>query len=373
MVDRRRPIRAEFLPADDGAVLIVFRHCRQFLAPELPHGTLHPAEQVDAVGDVADGDLFLRRAGIKRLPHVAADLAVQFAHAVGGARHFEREHRHAKRFLQILRVHPAQAQKFGEGNGQLLPVQLEGVIHQALAEPVVAGLDRRVGGENALLLGGGQGVGQVLPGGHFFADQFQGEKGRVAFVHVEDRRLHAELAQQADAADAEQDFLHHPHRAVAAINARRQIAEMLGVVGMVGVQQIDRHAPDVHAPRLEEDPVHVDLHLQHQRLAVHVQHGFQRHGLRVHQIVKFGLPVVRVDGLLEITFAVEQPDADEAQAEVAGGLGVVAGENAQAAGGNGQRFVEAELGGEIRDGILEQRRRVQMAPGGFAWPDTPRN
>ena len=67
------------------------------------------------------------------------------------------------------------------------PVQ--GIVHQVRAEPVVAGLDRRVGGEDAFRLGLRLGLGKFLPGGHFFADQFQREEGRVAFVHVEDRGL----------------------------------------------------------------------------------------------------------------------------------------------------------------------------------------
>ena len=41
-----------------------------FLPPELTDGTFHPAEQVDAVGDVADGHIVNWRAGIKTLPHV---------------------------------------------------------------------------------------------------------------------------------------------------------------------------------------------------------------------------------------------------------------------------------------------------------------
>ena len=132
---------------------------------------------------------------------------------------------------------------------------------------------------------------------------------------------------------------------------------------MVGVQQIDRHASDVHAPRLETDAVHVDFHVQHERLAVGIQHRLKRRVLRIHQVVKFGLPVVRVDGLLEIAFAVEQTDADEAEAEVAGGFGMVAREDAEAAGRNRQGFVKTEFGGEIGDGILEQLRRVHMTPG----------
>ena len=173
----------------------------------------------------------------------------------------------------------------------------------------------------------------------------------------------AQRAQQAHAADAQQNFLHDARGAVAAINAQGQIAEMLLVLRQVGVEQIDRHAADVDAPGLEDHDVHADFHAADEPLAVGVQHRFHRHVLRVNRIVKFRLPVVGVDRLLEIAFAVEQADADEAEAEVAGGFGVVAGEDAQAAGGDRQRFVEAELGGEIGDGIFVQLRRVLVAPG----------
>ena len=98
--------------------------------------------------------------------------------------------------------------------------------------------------------------------------------------------------------------------------------------------------------------------LQTSAFALGIQHRFERHVLRVNRIVKFRLPVVRVNRLLEITFAVKQTDADKTEAEVAGGFRVVAGQNAQAAGGNGQRFVKTEFRGKIGDRILMQLGRV---------------
>ena len=83
----------------------------------------------------------------------------------------------------------------------------------------------------------------------------------------------------------------------------------------------------------------------------------------VNGVVIFRLPVVGVDRLLEITLAVEQADADETETEVAGGFRVITGQNAEAAGGNWQRFVKAELGGKIGDGIFVQLGRVGMPPG----------
>ena len=63
----------------------------------------------------------------------------------------------------------------------------------------------------------------------------------------------------------------------------------------------------------------------------------------------FLLPAVGVEVLAEVALAVEQADADQRQAEVAGALQVVAGEDAEAAGVDRQAFVEAELGGEVGD------------------------
>ena len=155
----------------------------------------------------------------KALPHVAADLAVQFADGVGGAAEFQREHGHAERFVRVLRLHAAQGENVIERNASGCQIALQGVVHQFGREPVVARLHRRVRGENAFRLGQRLGLGKGFAGGHFFADEFQREERRVAFVHVERGRREAKRAQQAHAADAEQNFLHDARGAVAAINA----------------------------------------------------------------------------------------------------------------------------------------------------------
>ena len=317
---------------------------------------------MDAVGDVADGNLVLRHARIKRLPHVAADLAVQFAHGVGRARQFQRQHRHAKRLVGVLRIHPAQPQNVRPRHGQGGAVAVQRVIHHGRRESVVPSLHRRVRGEDAMRLRLGQRVGIFPAARHFLAHQFQREKRRVALVHVKHRGLDAERAQQPHAADAQQNFLHDARRAVAAIDPRGEIAEMLVVFRQIGVEQIDRHAPDVDAPGLERHVFHVDLDAAHEPFALGVQHRFQRHVLRIDQIVKLRLPVVRVNRLLEIALAVKQADADKAEAKVARGFGVVARQDAEAARRNRQRLVETELGGKIGDRILVQLRRVLVPP-----------
>ena len=62
------------------------------------------------------------------------------------------------------------------------------------------------------------------------------------------------------------------------------------------------------------------------------------------------LPAVAGEGLAEVAVPVEQPDADQRYAEVAGGLEMVAGEDAEAAGVLRQGGGDAELGREVGDG-----------------------
>src|SRR4026209_1990084 len=65
---------------------------RQSPPPEAAHGAFHPAEEMDAIGDVADGDLLDRFVGKEAMPHVTADSTVQLADAVGSAGYFKGQH-----------------------------------------------------------------------------------------------------------------------------------------------------------------------------------------------------------------------------------------------------------------------------------------
>ena len=77
--------------------------------------------------------------------------------------------------------------------------------------------------------------------------------------------------------------------------------------------------------------------------------------------------------MAEISFAVQQADADERQAEFAGAFQMVAGQDAQAAGIHWDAFVDTELGGEIRDadgrttGSISGRSAIRLAKPGLAF------
>src|SRR5262249_54132854 len=64
----------------------------------------------------------------------------------------------------------------------------------------------------------------------------------------------------------------------------------------------------------------------------------------------------------KITFAIEQADADKAEAQITGRFCMITGQNAQTARCDGQTFVETEFGAEIGDRMSVQGRRILMTP-----------
>ena len=83
------------------------------------------------------------------------------------------------------------------------------------------------------------------------------------------------------------------------------------------------------------------------------------------------LPAVAIEPLPEVALVVVQADADERNAEVRRALDVVAGEDAEAAGVDRQRFVQAELGGEVGDRPRPEHAGVPRAPGVLRVAGTP--
>ena len=131
----------------------------------------------------------------------------------------------------------------------------------------------------------------------------------------------------------------------------------------VRIQQIDRAAAHIDPPGLEVNLGHRDLDHADQRLAFGVQHRLDGQVLRVKQCVVLRLPIILIDRLLKITFAVKQADADEAKAQIAGRFCVIARQDSQTSGGNRQTFMEAELGAEVGHRTRQQRWRMLSAPG----------
>ncbi len=213
-----------------------------------------------------------------------------------------------------------------------------------------------MGGEDRAGPHGGERLVEVEAGaGDEFADAFGAEEAGVSLVHVEDvgvgQAVDARVgAHGADTADAGEDLLLDPVVLVAAVEAVGDPAQLLVVGRDVGVEQQQWDAPDLGDPdpRIEcASARHGDLH---ERCgAVGLGEQSQRQALRVVGGVVLHLPTVGAERLPEVAGAVEQADADERQAEIGGGLQVVAGEDAETAGVVRQNLGDTELHGEVGD------------------------
>ena len=204
-------------------------------------------------------------------------------------------------------------------------------------------------------------------GGDELADALEAEEAGVALVGVEHLggRCAGDAAvgaQRAHAADAEQHLLLQPVLAAAAVQPVGDPA-LGGVVLLdVGVQQQQRHAADLRDPDAGGDERGRRAGRWRPSRGVPSASRSSETAAAVGSSdrVALLLPAVAGERLPEVAGAVEQPDADDRHAEVAGGLEVVAGEDAQAAGVLRQRGGDAELGREVGDpgGRLGAQRLV---------------
>lgn len=119
-----------------------------------------------------------------------------------------------------------------------------------------------------------------------------------------------------------------------------------GVVVLdVGVEHEQRHTADPGLPDAgAQQPAAGQGEADQGGAAVGLAEQGERQLVRVEDRVVLLLPAVPGEGLAEVAVAVEEPDADQRDAEVAGGLEVVAGEDAEAAGVLRQGGGDAELG-----------------------------
>jgi hypothetical protein len=81
-----------------------------------------------------------------------------------------------------------------------------------------------------------------------FGKQLRGEQGGVAFVHVEAVQLVvSQRAQNANAADAEQNFLAQAVVGITTVQAAGERAVYVGIAGQIGVNEIDGNVETANA------------------------------------------------------------------------------------------------------------------------------
>jgi hypothetical protein len=187
------------------------------------------------------------------------------------------------------------------------------------------------------------------------AHPLQPEEPGVTLVGVEHLRLVPDQLEGPDAADAEQDLLAQPVLAVTAVEAVGDRAAVVDVLLDVGVEEVQRHPGHLRFPDLGHERGAGQVHLH-----PHVFDRLERHHVGVEVHVALALPAVGVELLAEVPVLVEEPDTGQRDAEPAGRLEVIAGEDAQAARVLGQGLGDPELGGEV--GHRTQRALPGLEP-----------
>ena len=152
-----------------------------------------------------------------------------------------------------------------------------------------------------------------------------GQKSRMAFVHVEHRRLQTHRLQRSQSADSEHDLLPDAHVIVAAIELIGDVAVIrLIVFRDVGVKKVKLDPADLHVPDLDPDHRRWRPDADFQFRPVRLQNRQNRKGVEVVLGVLFRLPSIGVQRLLQIAFLIKQADPYQRQIRVACALHVIA-------------------------------------------------
>ena len=161
-------------------------------------------------------------------------------------------------------------------------------------------------------------------------------------------RPDAQRAQRAHASHAEHDVLREPDARVAHIETRADPTVELLVLGAFGVEQEERHAPDLHTPDLHLNLALANRDAYRDRLAVLPPDEGRGQAFRIGVDPVLVLPAGGVDPLPEVPLPVQETDGHERQRAVGGLLDEVAGEGAQAAGVDRQRHMDPVFRAEER-------------------------
>ena len=172
------------------------------------------------------------------------------------------------------------------------------------------------------------------------------KKRGVPFIHVVDRGLQADRLQGAVAADPQQDLLPDSHLAVSAVQLvgdaavfrSRVVGECWYPAGTEGTRPTCTlqtcactGCPARSTSTITGLPSGPMSHADRQivKIVVHV---------------RFLLPAGLAEILAEVSLLVEQSDAHQWHAQVAGRLQMIAGQNAETAGENREALGQSELG-----------------------------
>ena len=202
---------------------------------------------MDAVRDRADRRLLDRAVGPEAVPQLARDLPVQGGHAVRVRCRAQRERCEPEALLAL--VHAAESSEVLPREAAARDDGADVPLDERCVEDLVSGRYRRMGREHRRRA---QALHRLVPGDVPVLDELaqalELEERGVALVHVEDGGLDSECAENTHASDAKHELLPQPVQAVATVELVGDRPCPVRVAVDVRVEQIERHAPHVHAP-----------------------------------------------------------------------------------------------------------------------------
>ena len=191
-------------------------------------------------------------------------------------------------------------------------------------ESVVAGWNRRVGGEachaSNLMMGVGKGHPIFM---HQIADHLQRPKSRVPLVQVVDTGVDAQSVQRFDAANTEHQFLTNARSLVAAIQPAGQLTVFRLVALHIAVEKIKPHTAHMHQPDFRHQLAVTGVDRNRDRLSLGVTRGLHRQVIDLGYQVVFALVSILVQVLAKVPLCVVEPDPDQGNAQAGRTLDVV--------------------------------------------------
>ena len=170
--------------------------------------------------------------------------------------------------------------------------------------------------------------------------------------------------QRPNAANPGDDFLSNSRSVVAAVESACQLPILLLVFFKVGVEEQKPDAAYVKLPNFGVNRPASGLDFDGNFVAFLVSCTFQGKKLDGRVDVLFLLPAFDIEVLFEISLVIKQSDGNERHAEAACTFDMVAGEDAEAAGVDRHRLVNAEFQRKIGDGLGAENADVSPCPSG---------
>ena len=248
----------------------------------------------------------------------------------------------------VVGIGASHADELVPRDAQALGIGTHILAEEALVEVVVAGRHGRVDGiESAGANQLHSLVERQMLLLDIVAEALQVAECGMSLVAVVDVLLDAQLLQRQHASDAQQDLLLQAVLPVAAIERVGDGLVELGVHLVVGVEQIELDASDVHTPHVCVYHIVRIGHVDHHRLSVLVELAHNGQVGEVLCLVFSNLLSVHRQALCEIAEAIEESHGTHVDVRVAGLLQIVACQHAKAAAVDLQGRVHAVLHREI--------------------------